>query len=445
MDIGQIFNSLRQNLPSSPINWLDAIELRLTAGELHVTFLNPFIYDWFRQNMEIFFTDFMEKNFSFYTVVIHKLDKFVAASHDADKIFSPTNYLTTHLDEKTGLESGDTKNYFDDFIYNEKNFLAVRAARVLSTRTVSVHDPSLLIFFGSSGSGKTHLLKAIHQECQKQPLKICSLVSGKNLGLLLDRGFTLPSRHPENPAPILLVDDLQDLEQSPTAISLVSDLCDMAIRPLQPGQVNGKQKKIILVLALNAQSTENSRLPERLKSRLAQGLFFTLQPADLDVRLRFAEKFNREKSLRLSRSQLVNIARRAAKIPDIIGLLQKIDFFVTLQGRSPSMRDLEALLGGENPNETADWQRILELVARRFELKIEDITGITRKPEYVQARQVAMYLARNKLALSFQEIGKFFGGKDHSTVMHSIKKIQQLRQYDKDMHKLLTELEKIVG
>ena len=89
-------------------------------------------------------------------------------------------------------------------------------------------------------------------------------------------------------------------------------------------------------------------------------------------------------------------------------------------------------------------REILGSVARGFNLRTEDILGARRRPDLVLARQVAMYLCRRKLGLSYPELGRAFGGRDHSTVIHAVKKIHKLLETDKVVHNLVTELENSV-
>jgi chromosomal replication initiator protein len=101
---------------------------------------------------------------------------------------------------------------------------------------------------------------------------------------------------------------------------------------------------------------------------------------------------------------------------------------------------LENLVKTGNHERVTSFGDIVGLVSRGFNLAPEDILGTRRKPDFVLARQVAMYLCRRKLGLSYPELGKAFG-RDHSTVIHAIKKIQALPQTDKVLHKLVTDLE----
>lgn len=439
MNIQQILKLLHENFDSSSIHWLEASKFSLKGSELHLSFLHPFIHDWFKAEVYASLERLLKETHPGIKLVIDKFNKFVFASRDAEHPSSTavcSNSSGSPLDSSIEAE----RDYLADFIYNEKNTMALKAAQALSQKKIAENVPHLALFYGPSGSGKSHLLKAIYQKHKSHGFLKCGFFSAEKLlhdsAALFDL-YTLSTVSPS----LVIIDDLQDLANSPSALSLITALCDLALKS-RPASSLQKTHYLWLVISLGAKNIHNALLSERLQSRLEQGLYFELQTADLDIRLRYVERVNREKNLGLNRAQLINIARQSNRLTDAAGLMRKVEFFITLQGQRPSSRELDKILADDSTLPSLDWQKVVEKVARHLNLKTEDILGSKRKPDYVLGRQIAMYIARNKLALSFQEIGKFFGGKDHSTVMHAVKKIQQLRNDDEDMHILLKELEK---
>lgn len=444
MNLSQILDLLRKNFGSDPVNWLDASDMSLNGTELHIAFIHPYLTDWFTGHVENRLIDFFTKNLPQLVIIIHKNDKIANSGNTTQQLYFNTKFKEVKEEEKS--QPGQEKsNYFADFIFNEKNALAVRAAHSLATLEIPRNLPGITVFYGPSSSGKTHLLKAIQQQRAFSGDKFCPLLSGSSLARDFENMGLTAANYPSRLPRLLLIDALQDMENSHSLISLICALCDEALNGNNKFLDKAGGRAFNMALAISADSLKMARLPEGIISRLEQGLCFGLKQADLDVRLRYGEKYNREQGLGINRSQLINIARHTLKITEIRGLLHKIEFFVTLQGKGSALKDIDTLLGQENLAKPTDWQRVIENVAKRFTLTSADILGNARKADYVLPRQIAMYLARSKLALSFQEIGKLFGGKDHSTVMHSVKKIQRLRQVDKDMHKLLTELENECG
>lgn len=431
MNIQKILSMLHKTFDSSPINWLEACEFSLKENELHLSFLHPFIQDWFNAKDRVNLESLLKAQYPEINLVINKFNKVVCASRDA--VRAANRSRVTRPSGGSGEKGQNSqRDYLADFIYNDKNALAVKAAHSLSQKKIAENFPHLALFFGSPGSGKSHLLKAIYQKQRHNGIIKCSFFSAKKLAHSL---LALDDCHnaAESSSSMLLIDDLQELENSPSALSLMTSVFDLALN---------ERGQLWVVASLAAENLHKATLYERLRSRLEQGIYFELHPADLDIRLRFVEKLNREKNLGLNRVQLINIARLSSKLTEAMGLMHKVEFFKTFMGQTPSKQDLDRVLATNSAEPPFDWQKLLEKVARRLNLKTDEILGSRRKPEYVLGRQIVMYLARKQLALSFQEIGKLFGGKDHSTVMHAVKKIQQLRDNDEDLHKLLKELEK---
>lgn len=403
MDFEKIAALLRENARAAEINWLEAAEISFNEGGLVISFLQPFAHSWFKEN------------------ALADLERLLNKAH-------PEIKLETRVNGGKEAAAAD-EDYFTDFLYNEKNYLALKAAQTLALKTIPESYPPLTLFYGQSGSGKSHLLKAIRQKRLAY-----GGADGPAAGLL---NQPIQDWAREKLPPALVIDDLQSLESQPKALLNLRGLCDRALSGAESGEAPFR-----LAAAVTAESLSQAPLPDWLLSRFERGLCLSLPPADLDIRLRFAEKFNRKKKLGLSRGFLVNIARQSNRLTDTLGLLHKAEFFISLKGAPPSRRDLDSILSGNALKRPPDWQNILESVAGRLNLRTEDLLGSKRGADYVLGRQIAMYIARARLALSYQEIGRLFGGKDHSTVMHAVKKIERLRQTDGVMHKLLTELEK---
>ena len=118
-----------------------------------------------------------------------------------------------------------------------------------------------------------------------------------------------------------------------------------------------------------------------------------------------------------------------------------MEAFAAVHGRSLTPADLENIVRTGGAERPPGCREILNEVARGLNLRPEDILGSRRRPDLVLARQVAMYLCRQKLGLSYPELGRAFGGRDHSTVIHAIKKIKKLLISNKDVQRLVTQLE----
>ena len=143
----------------------------------------------------------------------------------------------------------------------------------------------------------------------------------------------------------------------------------------------------------------------------------------------------------LSRDQLLFIAQRCSQFRLLQGLLLKVAAFCSVTGCELSQSDLENIVRTGVADKTPGCLEILGEVARAMNLRSEDVLGGKRRPDLVLARQVSMYICRRKLGLSYPELGRAFGGKDHSTVIHAIKKIKKILVSDKALQQMVTELE----
>lgn len=305
----------------------------------------------------------------------------------------------------------------NDFIVSARNELALAAAR---NACKSEPDQFFLVIHGATDSGKSHLLGCIRH----------SLVSALGNDAIFHARATAfcPWQDPEHfwsSSRALLLDDLQEMSirQQRRLVAYM----DAAF------QSKCWHRMVFTVFGQTMPAFE-----ERLAARLKKALTVELYQADLSARIAWIEKMANP-ALHLNRKQILTLARHANHISALNGLLQKLEFYANLTGHILTPEELEKISApADHP---AAWRVIINQVGKRLALSPNDILGTSRRHEFVVARQIAMFLCRHKLGLSYPELGRLFGGKDHSTVMHGIKKIEYLRHVDKDMHILLTELE----
>lgn len=305
------------------------------------------------------------------------------------------------------------------------------AREIAEKNAGEAYTPFLLC--GRSGTGKTHLLQTLAAafEQKTEPGRvICRSAArfcGENSHWARPEAFW---RHCD----VLLLDDMQDLiDQADWQQRMIAcmDAC--------PGPSPERGRQLVFAFAGSAQALKT--LDERLRSRLESGLVVELLEPDLEVRLRYLQTLCRQRHLNFNREQLLFLAQRCAQFRLLQGLLLKVEAFAAMHGRNPTPTDLENILRTGGAERPPGCREILCEVARGLNLRPEDILGGKRRPDLVLARQVAMYVCRQKLGLSYPELGRAFGGRDHSTVIHAIKKIKKLLISDKDVQRLVTELE----
>lgn len=312
---------------------------------------------------------------------------------------------------------------FASFLYNEKNAVAVAAMRSLR------HDdtPGLLVLYGESGAGKSHLLRALHGELHAGGRRVAAYS--------LARPGTIRFPWEESPEAFwqgcdtLLLDDLHtvmDSEQRCRALIACMDVADQTDKRL--------------VLAFTGSQRRLQTAPSVLRTRLEAGMLIELFLPDVDVRLRYAQRHCRECGLSLSSTAMMRMARSCRHIRRMRGLLRHLRTLAILKNEQPQAeRDLDDLLRATESG-AQDHTAIMETVARRYGLHAGDLLSGGRHPRLVLARQIAMYVCRRHLGLSYPELGRAFGGKDHSTVIHAVKKIEKMLVNDKSLHQFVASV-----
>lgn len=379
---------------------LDAIELSLENEELKVSFKYAFYALFFKNRLQQ----------SFENLVHSYLGSRIAISYGPGD--SPIPAYTAPIEPQS--------DPFADFIERPGNSAALSAAKMLSACAEPAFN--LVIFTGPSGSGKSCLLEAIQSAFACKPS-----ISVFKCRAAAFSAEGLPEEYFAEPRSLLL-DDLQELIGHSPAQTLLCNYLDA---------INYGHSWSRIALAFCG--SDLTAFEPRFWRRLSQGLILQLPAPDLSLRITFTERAARRLGLTLAKNQILALARHSSKISVITGLLRKMKFYTSFSSATLPLAELEKLVLPENS--TQGWQRILARIAEKLELKPSDIMGSSRRREFVRARQAAMFLCRTRLGLSYPELGRIFGGKDHSTVIHSIKKIKQLRLTDRVLHKLLTELE----
>ena len=320
------------------------------------------------------------------------------------------------------MPAGDTAQDFESFLYNDKNAFAVAAARLMLRADAA---PPLLVLCGESGTGKSHLLHALRQQLNAE-VRVAAFS-------LARQGHV---RFPWEDAPgafwqgcdVLLLDDLHNILDNEQRCRALTACMDVASR-------TGKR----LALALTGSLRRLEAAPSELRTRLEAGLLIELLPPDADVRLRYVQRQCREWRLPLSAAAMMRIAGDCAHIRLLQGILCRLRALSRLREQTPTEQDVENLLRGATPRRQ-DYKDIMEAVARQYGLHADDLASDKRHPRLVLARQIAMYVCRRNLGLSYPELGRAFGGKDHSTVIHAVKKIEKMLVNDKNVHKLVASI-----
>ncbi len=434
-------------------DWLESLTLRQEGHTLHVSFPHFYFASWFSQHKRDLFEKALSCRFAdaqLPHIVYEQPTLGSALGHaqpwhsqgaeqqgNGQKTSSRDN--SDHALRSIATAAPKTENdAFTAFIANAKNAFPLAAAKEIAEQRAGVaYNPFLLC--GHSGTGKSHILRSMAATLRHGQ-------SGNRVILASAARFCADNpawvRHPElfwQQCDVLLLDDIQDIAgQSAWQQKLVSciDAC-----PNSASLADGARRAGQMVFACTGQPQTLKTLDERLRSRLESGLVVELMEPDLDVRMRYLQAMCKERNMSLSRDQLLYIAQRCSQFRLLQGLLLKVVAFCSVTGCELSQADLENIVRTGVADKTPGCLEILGEVARAMNLRPDDVLGGKRRPDLVLARQISMYICRRKLGLSYPELGRAFGGKDHSTVIHAIKKIKKIIVSDKALQQMVTELE----
>ena len=335
-------------------------------------------------------------------------------------------------------ESGMNPKYvFDLFVIGSSNRFAHAAALAVAEAPAQAYNP--LFIYGGTGLGKTHLMQAIAQYVGQHSsdlsVKYVTSETFMNdfINSLRDKrieGFKQRYRTYD----LLLVDDVQFFEHK-------ERIQEEFFHTFNSLYEAGSQ----IVMSSDRPPREISTLEERLRSRFEWGLITDIQPPDLETRIAILRKKVKTDGIHVPDPQVLTFvaSRIETNIRELEGALTRVVAFSSLTGRPMTVELAQEVLKDVFPQGEAaevSIRRIQEAVSERFSIPLAELTGEKRSQSIVYPRQVAMYLSRELTDSSLPKIGKEFGGRDHTTVIHATSKIARLIREDRSVYNLVQEL-----
>ena len=329
------------------------------------------------------------------------------------------------------------KYTFDLFVIGSSNRFAHAAALAVAEAPAQAYNP--LFIYGGTGLGKTHLMQAIAQYVSEHSgeLSVRYVTSETFLNDFINslrdkriEGFKNRYRNYD----LLLVDDIQFFEDK-------ERMQEEFFHTFNSLYESGAQ----IVLSSDRPPREIATLEERLRSRFEWGLITDIQPPDLETRIAILRKKVKTDQIDVPDEDVLSFiaGRIASNIRELEGALTRVVAFASLTGRPMTLELARDVLEDVFPQGEAaqvSIQRIQEVVSERFKLSLDELCGDKRSQNIVYPRQVAMYLSRELTDASLPKIGKEFGGRDHTTVLHANAKILRLIREDRSVYNLVQEL-----
>ena len=318
---------------------------------------------------------------------------------------------------------------FDRFVVGANNQLAVAASRAVAEKPARMYNP--LFLYGGVGLGKTHLMHAIgHQLMASNPDRRISYISSEQftneLIMSIREGAMSAFRSRYREMDLLLVDDTHFLEGKEST----QEEFFHTFNALYDAQRQ-------IVLTSDRPPKDMARLEERLVSRFEWGLVVDIRPPDYETRMAILRKKADDDGLRIDDEVIEFVAHSCtASVRELEGAVIKLLAYSSLTNQDITLGLARTALRGmlsRRPQDSGPIlspERIRELVARRWRVREEALASKRRTKDVTVPRQVAMYLIKETLGLSLVRIGALFGGRDHSTVIHSIRKVEEEMERD---------------
>ncbi|MCK4265524.1 chromosomal replication initiator protein DnaA [Candidatus Babeliales bacterium] len=448
--------------------WFKAVRLERWDKETNTAFLlmpNPFVRKWIQEHYislikthlsRLLHTDSIklflfckteEKGETKRLIPASALQKQVLADNFRDEGFKknlPTTYAKKEIIEKKNYknfprlfsEKLNPKFTFDSLVVGPSNSLAQAAAIAVSKNLGKVYNP--LFIYGPTGLGKTHLLHAVGNEVREK---------NKNANVLYKTSDSFINefitsirndkirqfREKYQKVDLLLLDDVQFFSKKEQTQEILFHIFDA---------LHNRNKQVIF--SSDTLPNDIAGLQNRLKSRLQSGLVADVQLPTLEMKIAILKKKMLSQNLNIEEEVIKFIASQEVNsIRELEGCLIRIEAFSSLTGKEITIDLANQILGEVNQPKSktsSSLNKILKTVAKYCSVSIEDIKSKNRNKNIALARQVAFYMLKKETTTSFQAIGDFVGGRNHTTVLHAVTKIETLKSKSKEVTQLLEKI-----
>jgi chromosomal replication initiator protein len=329
---------------------------------------------------------------------------------------------------------------FEAFVIGAGNQFAHAASLAVAERPSKAYNP--LFLYGGVGMGKTHLMQAIGHEIKRraQHVGICYLSSEKFTNEMINslRYDKMTSfRDKFRSVDVLLIDDIQFLAQKERTQEEFFHTFNA---------LHESMKQI--VIASDRPPKELAEIEDRLRSRFEWGLIADIQPPDLETKVAILQKKAEQEHVTLPTDVALYIASNIrSNVRELEGALIRLIAHSSLIGAQISLPYTQQVLKNfiDSQARKVTIEGIQKAVAEQFGLRLAEIKAKNNSRAIVYPRQIAMYLAKHLTEASLPEIGRQFGGKHHTTVLHSVEKIDEVRKADKDLNRMLNKLTETLG
>jgi len=430
------------------VTWFKNTQLlRQKDGVVIVGVPNVFVKNQLERKFNDLVSGVLAKNGVTAEQIEYKIHTGVAPSQrlDDSSIFSNSGVVATTIDKPRAkgaanvshsYRQGLNERYtFENFVVGASNELAYAACQAIVSKPGTKYNP--LFIYGGVGIGKTHLIQAVGNAvlAARPGSRIVYASTEQFVQEFVDairfKKNTSDFADFYRSADVLIVDDVQFLAGK----ERVQEEFFHTFNALH--QAN-KQ----IIMSSDKQPKDIPTLEERLRSRFAWGMSIDMQSPDFETRCAILHSKAGSQSIELPGDVVEFLAGRVQNnIRELEGALNQVIAFCEMRGVNPTMDVVESIFEAQaNRPKHISPRQIIERTAKYFHISMEDILGPKRDKDIVVPRQIAMYMLRNELHLSFPKIAHELGRKDHTTAIHSIEKINKESSYDSPIREQINEL-----
>ncbi len=411
-------------------SWLKPTFLHaIGEKEVEVSVPNRFFGEWITDHYHQMVIDALKRELSLETINI----KYVSREALSDKAETPVK----EKQEKLPVAGLNPRYQFDSFVVGASNQFAHAASLKVAERPGVSYNP--LFLYGGVGLGKTHLLSAIGNYLYKDNANIrITYLSAEKFtndvinSIRYDKMAEFRNRYRNVDA--LLIDDIQ-------FISGKERTQEEFFHTFNTLYEASKQ----VVISSDRSVKEISDIEERLRSRFEMGLIADIQPPDLETKIVILRRKAEVENISLPNDVCLFLASHIkTNVRVLEGSLIRLGAFSSLTDQKITVEMAKRVLSDtiQERKKNVTIEEIIKAVTERFQIKVSELKSKKRTKNLVIPRQIGMYLSRELTSQSFPEIGKAFGGKDHSTVIHACHQIQKLKKEDYNLKATLEDLAK---
>ena len=333
----------------------------------------------------------------------------------------------------------DPRFTFDNFVVGKPNELAFAASQRVAESEDVTFNP--LFHYGGVGLGKTHLMHAIGWKIkEKSPDRKVIYLSAEKFMYQFVRALrykdTSAFKEQFRSIDILMIDDVQFISGKDNTQEEFFHTFNALI-----------EQNRLIVISADKSPSDLDGVQERLKSRLGCGLVADIHPTTYELRLGILIEKAQKRGVEIPSRVLEFLSHRiVSNVREMEGALNRLVAHATLVGTSITVETAQVVLQDllKSNNRKITIEEIQKKVAEHFNIRLTDMHSPRRSRSVARPRQIAMYLAKSITSRSLPEIGRKFGGRDHTTVMHAVKKIEELKQEDNNFNEDIELLKRLI-